>query len=417
MKFWTGIALIACALPAVVLPATAQNLPTPPGLPPTPAARQWIDQDPTVVQARSALLATGHAAAMLNTGTHEWTTRVALQRRNYQTGGPDSKEWNAQLERGIRVNGKAELDRQIGETELAIAQARVGEAIHEAAKSLLDLWIDGLAASQAQEMFSQQQTSAQANLRAVDSRKRAGDASALDLGVAAADAADVERQASQAASNLVKARAKLRVRFPEAKLPNLPLGDPLPPVEAEAQWLARVLEAADPLRIAEGQVRRAELNASRASADRVPDPTIGVFAASESFRQERIMGITISIPLSGTYRSERAQQALQEAETARAAVDRERRELENSVAETYADATGNVARWRLAEQGAAAASENARLTQRAYALGEADLQSLLLARRQFLEASRAALDARADALRANYRLLIDSHLIWDLAVD
>ncbi|REN19571.1 TolC family protein, partial [Mycobacterium tuberculosis] len=58
-----------------------------------------------------------------------------------------------------------------------------------------------------------------------------------------------------------------------------------------------------------------------------------------------------------------------------------------------------------------------RLTQRAYALGEADLQSLLLARRQFLEASRSALEARADALRANYRLLVDAHLIWDLALE
>lgn len=412
MKLWRGIALIACALPAA-----AQNQPTPLNLPATPAARQWIDQDPTVIEARSALQAAGHTAAMLNAGSHEWTTRVAVQRRSYQSGGGDSKEWSAQLERGIRVNGKAELDRQIGETELVIAEARVGEAIHEAAKSLLDLWIDGLAATQAQALFEQQQMFAQANLRAVDSRKRAGDASALDLSVAASDAADVERQASQASSNLAKARAKLRVKFPGAQLPAQALSDPLPPAEAEAQFLVRVLDAADPLRIAQGQLRRAELNASRVTADRIPDPTIGVFTASEAYRQERIIGISFSIPLSGTYRRERAQQALSEAETARAAIDRQRRELETSVAETYADATGNVTRWRLSEQGASAASENARLTQRAYALGEADLQALLLARRQFLEASRAALDARAEALRANYRLLIDAHLIWDLSLE
>jgi outer membrane protein TolC len=191
----------------------------------------------------------------------------------------------------------------------------------------------------------------------------------------------------------------------------------VPPAEAEAQWLQRVLEAADPLRIAEGQLRKAELTASRASADRVPDPTVGVFAASEAFRKERIVGVSVSIPLSGTYRSERMQQALQEVEVARAAVERQRRELEASLAETYADATGNLARWQLAERGATATSESARLTQRAYSLGEADLQSLLLARRQFLEASRAALEARADALRATYRLLVDAHLIWDLALE
>ena len=42
---------------------------------------------------------------------------------------------------------------------------------------------------------------------------------------------------------------------------------------------------------------------------------------------------------------------------------------------------------------------------------------MLLARRQSLEASRAALDARVEALRANYRLLVDAHLIWDLSTD
>ena len=404
--------LLVCALPS-----WAQNQPAPLDLPPTASARQWIEQDPSVVEARSALREASHTAAMLTAGSHEWTARLSLQRRGYQAGGPDSREWNAQLERGIRVNGKAGLDREIGETELVIAEARVGEAIHEAAKSLLDLWIDGLAAVQSQALLQQQQSFAQANLQAVARRKKAGDASALDVGVAISDAADVERQASQADTTLAKARAKLRVRFPEAQLLTRMLGDPVPPAGGEAQWLTRVLDAADPLRIAEGQLKKAELKASRAAADRVADPTVSLYTASEFFRQERIVGVSLSIPLGGTYRRERALQALQEAETARAAVDRQRRELETSVAETHADATGHLLRWQLAEKATAASSENARLTQRAYSLGETDLQSVLLARRQFLEASRSALGARAETLRANYRLLIDAHLIWDLSID
>lgn len=178
-----------------------------------------------------------------------------------------------------------------------------------------------------------------------------------------------------------------------------------------------MLEAADPLHIAKGQLRKAELSAARASADRLPDPTVGIFAASEAFHRERIVGISISVPLGGTYRNERMRQTLQEVEVARAGLERLRRELEVEVAANFADATGNLARWRMAEQGAMTTGESARLTQRAYTLGEADMQSLLLARRQFLDASRAALDARADALRASYRLLIDAHLIWDLALE
>lgn len=78
---------------------------------------------------------------------------------------------------------------------------------------------------------------------------------------------------------------------------------------------------------------------------------------------------------------------------------------------------GSVGRWRIAKRGADAARESARLTQRAYTLGELDLQSLLLVRRQSVDALRAAAEARADALHSNYRLLIDAHLIWDLVND
>jgi outer membrane protein, heavy metal efflux system len=74
-------------------------------------------------------------------------------------------------------------------------------------------------------------------------------------------------------------------------------------------------------------------------------------------------------------------------------------------------------RWRLASQGLATTRESARLTQRAYSLGEADLQTLLLARRQAVDASTAAEQARVEALRWQYRLLVDAHLIWSLEED
>lgn len=417
MKFLTGILFAGC-----VFPAFAANVSTPPDLPATAPAKAWIEQDPSVQGARSALAAARHTAAMLAASPNEWTTRIAAQRRSYGTGGPDSKEWNVQLERPIRINGKAELDRQLGEMELRLAEHRVGEAIHESALSLMYLWIEGLTAVQLEKLFNEQRAFSQTNLKSVETRRRAGDASLLDVNVASADHADVERQASMAVSNAAKARAKLRVRFPGAQLPVMVSGsavmaDPVPVLDTESAWTQRVLEAADPLRIAEAQLKKAQITASRASADRVPNPTVGVFASSEAFRNERIVGVSVSIPFGGAYRNERALETIREIDTARAAVDRQRRDLESVVAETYADATGNFTRWNLSEQGARAVAESARLTQRAYALGEVELQGLLMARRQFLEVTRTAQEARVAALKANYRLLIDAHLIWDLALD
>ena len=402
---------------AWVGPVAAQGVPTPKDLPSTDQAVAWIDKDPSVIEAGRALAAAGHGAAALAAGPHEWTANANTQRRNYRDAG-NTPEWSVGVQRAIRVGGKAGLDRQLGEVELTIGQARIGEARNEAARTLADLWLDRLAATRAQALLKDQLSFAEANLAAVEKRKRAGDASALDLSVAQTDLAEVRRQASQADSTLAKARAKLRVRFADAPL-DVPaaLADPADPMWAEAQWRERIVAAADPLKVAEGQLRKAELTASRTRADKLPDPTLGVYTVSEAFPNERVIGLSISIPLGGTYRDERLRQSLQEAEVARAALDRARQRIESEVAETYADAVGGVERWRLAERGAEAARESARLTQRAYALGEADLHSLLLVRRQSLEVSRAALEARAEALRQNYRLLIDAHLIWDLEHD
>ncbi len=414
------LALGVLYVAAISQPLLAQELPTPKDLPPTEQAVAWIDKDPAVVEARSALAAAIHAGQALTAGSHEWLARASTQRRSYRDGASgvgSSQEWSAQLERSIRIGGKAELDRQLGEVGLEIAQARVGEARHETARLLADLWLGWLATGRALELLKEQLSFAEASLSAVEKRKRAGDASALDLSIAQTDLADVQRQSSMAASNAVKASAKLRARFPSAPLGLLArsdLADPTDPFWNETQWRERIVAEADPLTIAEGQLRKAELSAARAKADRIPDPTLGVYVASEAFRSERIVGVSISIPLSGSYRKERMLQSLQEADAARAAMDRELRDIDSAVAETYADAIGSTERWRIAERGAAAAVNSARLMQRAYALGEADLQSLLLVRRQSLDASRAAVEARADALRSNYRLLIDAHLIWDL---
>lgn len=399
---------------AYALPALAQDRPTPPDLPPTELARQAIDQDPAVVEARRALGAAIHGAAALRASPHEWTSKVTAQRRRYDSGGT-SNEWMAALERTIRIGGKAAIDTQLGDNDLLIGKARIGEARQEAARALADLWVDALATSRHRELWAEQLSFAKTSHQAVEKRRQAGDASMLDLNVARADLIAVQRQLSAATTAEAKAQAKLAVRFPTLKYEPKPLAEPTALELAQPQWRERILAESDAIRIAEGLLKKAELTAARAKADRIPDPTFGVYTASEAFRNERIIGLSVSIPLSGNYRSERMRQALQEAEAARARVDRQQREEEAGIVEAFVDAAGGLERWRLASQGLSTTRDSARLTQRAYSLGEADLQTLLLARRQALDASTAAEQARVEALRWHYRLLVDAHLIWGLA--
>jgi len=415
-----GIALagpLLMSLLASVCIAQPVQQPAPPDLPANEIAQLLLTDDPSVVQARHALEAARHRAVGLTAGNQEWVARGTAQRRRDRGNGADFNEWTFGLERAIRVGGKAGLDRQLGEAHERMAAAKLGEARHEAARELLAQWLDWLAAERTRQLWTEQIAFAQDNLKAASTRRKAGDASKLEENAAQADLAEVQRQLSTAANGESKARARLRAHFPTLALQVPPLSEPLALNGDPGAWREQILKESDELRIAKEELRQAELLAARSRADRIPDPTLGVHTSSERSGAERIVGVTLSMPIGGVARGAHEREALQQVEAARAAVERKQRELEAEIAANLADAAGSLERWRFADQALAAGRDNTQLTQRAYSLGEADLQTLFLARRQSVDAALGAAQARIDALRARYRLLVDAHLIWGLEHD
>lgn len=410
-------ALRLVAFVALPLAARAQALPPPAWLPPAAQAGAWIEHDASVALARHGTAAAAHAAQALAAGGHEWSLRLQAQRRELQQGGLPSREWQAHLETPVRVNGKAALDRQLGDIERDLARAQLGEARHESARALADLWLGALAARQRETLAGQQVALAEANLAAVQKRRRAGDAALLDEQQAQADVGEARRELVVARTALNKSRAALQTRFGAEPNLDTPLGDVDAPGWTEAGWLSRVMEEADVIKSRQAELQRARLVAARARADRVADPVVGFFAASEARGSERLVGLSLTLPLGGTHREQRSLQLAREADMAEAALEQMHREVEQQARETWADASGSRERWRLSRQTAALAGENARLILRAYALGEADLQSMLMARRQSGMSSLAALEAQVEAMRWAVRLLIDAHQVWDLEHD
>lgn len=410
--------LLVVCMAAFAFPSDAQELGprTHPGLPPTELARPWLLQDPEVQEAAAGLEAAARTAGMLRVSPNEWTVQVNPQRRRYAEG-PPSNEWSAQLERTLRLPNKRSLDYRLADAEIALAQARYGEAMHQAARDLVELYTQWTAAVRERELMAEQVRFGEESLRVVRLRERAGDASRLEVNAIEADAAAIRGRLNAAVSEERKALARLQIRFPGADASALVLAEPDPVDEPEDVWKARILRTSDPLRIAQAELAQAELVAKRARANRVPDPTVGLYTASEVYSSEKIVGVNVSIPIPGRYRGHQLGQALARVDMARAARDRQQRLMEVEVAEAYADAIGNYERWRLAEESAAKTRESARLTQRAYSLGEVDLQTLLLAHRQAVEAADAALDARVIALKSYHVLLVDAHLVWGMEHD
>ena len=385
----------------------------PPGLLPTAIARSLLEQDPSVAAARAGLEVARQEAGILDKSPYEWTTRAAGQQRRLETG-PRYNEWHVGVERTIRLPGKAAADRSIGNATVEESRARYGEALHDSARELLALWVDWLAAERARELAERSLQSTQDSLAAVEKRLRAGDASRLDLNIARAELSEQRRLQNDAKTQAAVAWARLSTRFPGVSRQIVALPAPLPAKEGAEFWRNRILAESDLLKAAQAQQRKAEGLSERARADRTPDPTVGVYTASEIGGQERFSGITLSIPIPGSVRDSRSAKATAAAEVSRQGVELTKRRLETEIAGAVATAQGTYDSLQIANEGAAAMQENANLMQRAYTLGEADLQALLLARRQATAAVNNALQAQVAALKAYYGLLLDAHLIWNL---
>ncbi len=274
----------------------------------------------------------------------------------------------------------------------------------------------GLAGSgaRARELAELNLQSLQESLAAVEKRARAGDASKLDLGIARAELAEQRRLDNDAKTQAQVAWSRLSARFPGVHRQTMALPAPLPVSESAGTWQERIFAESDELKLAQMALLKAQAIAGQMRASKTPDPTLGIYTASELGGREHIFGLTISIPIPGSARRLRSASASADVQVLRREVDLRKRQLEMDIAGAVANAQGSYESLQIANEGAVAMQDNARLMQRAYALGETELQALLLARRQATAAMNNALQAQASALRNYYALLIDAHLIWDL---
>lgn len=396
--------------------AHAGPMPEVPGLLAPAIVRPLLEQDPEVMAARAGLDQARQDAKALEDSPYEWIARLNAQRRTTEPGAR-SNEWNVGLERTVRLPAKGQADRNIAAATLEEGQARYRGAWRAASRELVDQWLDWLAAGEGQGLALAHQQLAQENLAAVEKRIKAGDASRLDASLARAELAEQQRVGNELRTASAVAWAKLHARFPA--LPKQPV--PVPSAAAlalsEASVRERILERNADLQAAQAQLRKTQAQSERARADKVPDPTFGVYTASEARNQERITGVMLSIPIAGAQRRSRSSSAEYAAEMTRHELELKKREVEGATAAMFASAQGVYEGWQIADAGAVAMRQNAALTQRAYVLGEADLQAALTAGRLATGAEQNALAAKVVATRAYYLLLLAADLLWERPAD
>jgi outer membrane protein TolC len=304
-----------------------------------------------------------------------------------------------------------------------------------ATSELIDHYLDALHASARLALLGEEQALAQANLHAVEHRVKAGDAPALDARLTAAERQALEQELVAAQQMAINHWTSFRLRYPAATLPRFAstLGNTLPQATANtapatatladspalraipeprplhgdlAHWQARLFNQQPALQQASAQLNAASAAADKARRERIPDPSLAFYSGRESFGDEAVVGLRLSMPLPGNHRNHAMRQRYAEEAIARADKEILQRSLRAEAENRYRQAHTDFQRWQLAKQMAGNLGENARLLHKAYRLGEQDLQGLLLGQQQHARAALAEVESRVQALRSYYQLQV-----------
>jgi outer membrane protein TolC len=402
------ILTLALLLASPALAAVPDAGPLPPAL-----AEAALDDSPLVTEAAAKLRAAEAQARALGIGPHEFTWSGTYLRRSVDREG-GYNEFDTTLSHGVRLPGKAALDRQAGALGVEVAQNLLEDARHHAALDLATLWYDWLQAEAEARIDTAAAASFEASNAAVERQVSLRDAAPLDADQVRAARDNARALAAAATGRAAAARARLAAMFPSLPLPDRApdITAPALPAEGLAAWRDYVLARSHEIRAAELEAARMATLAERARLDRFADPSVGVRAFSERSGAEKGIGVVASMPLGGSYRRAIGDQAAADRSAAEAKLAATRRDIAATANMDLATASAGVTAWQSAATAAASSRSALDRLRKGRRLGATDLATLLYAERQSLEADRAELAARAAAVRAILKLRIDAHLIW-----
>ncbi|HQT29881.1 MAG TPA: TolC family protein [Thiobacillus sp.] len=394
-------------------PAQADYLPDP------VAAEAALWASPSVAQARGNFAAQSLRSQSLQQGSAEWRLDAEAGQRRIQTmPSANQAEWGLALSRPIRMPARTEADRALAGALTAHAEASLGEALHESGRQLLMLWFDWLNASSQSHLWQAQYQLAEQQLATVNARIRLGEAPRAERVNTEAALAQVRLQQQQASTRAQQARNRLQAQFPGVGVSaDVSLPAPRLPEGTAERYVETVLAHNHELFRARRQADVLQAEARQLAKLRSADPTLGVFYKNEAGGNEHVVGLGVGLTLPGGARRTNQLAAEQLGTTARdAAVQLEQR-LRVDARADFEAATAQVENWQQADRAARALAEAARLAARGYELGEGSLDQVLLNRRLALEGQLMAQQTQLDALAANARLKLDSHLLWPLDVE
>ncbi|WP_291511085.1 TolC family protein [Acidithiobacillus sp.] len=415
---WAGPAATAPGLEAPALPApTALTASGSLQLPTTAALEPILQRSPAFATAEAQGQAALAQADALRRGSNEFNLSSQVQSRQIRTGPDQGRytEWQVGVQRPVRWPGQAQADAALGKTLVQQSRIGLGDARHETLREILRM----LTAVQRNAALAQLSGDAaallQTQVRILEKRQSAGDASLLELDRIRAEAAQEEAMATQDRARAEASLAAWQSRFPELS-PHPQSHTELRGLKGSStELLSDYLAHNHQLLLLQAQWNKAMAQARQAHAQEWPQPTLGAYLSSERGGNERIVGVQLSMPIPSGSRRDQTAALTAEATAARARLAQTRELLQSEFLSRLRESTGLTESATQLERAYADQWRAAQRAQRAYTLGESPLSDWLQLRRQSLQTARALVEARYNAAAAQAELLLDSHQLWSLA--
>jgi len=386
-----------------------------PFLPDTSAVKESLMNSPGIASAQSKREMQRERAKGIQAGHAEFTVRSNIQIRRAGLPEGRSTESMISLERPIRLWGKSAQDAALALQTETVADIEYTDALHEASRELLKQWFVYLRALAEHRNAMLNLEYIQQLQKQVERRLQRGELAQLDLTLAAAELARAEAFRNMTEAQLAGIRATFSRRYPTIALPPAVPSVPMPPIPQDQHALRESFLARNhELNLLRAENRRLQLIAQRLNLERIPDPTLGLYAATERGGAEQVSGISLSFPIAGPARASNARMAIAEAQSLAAHAQQVEQTLAGGFDSLWAQMMNKRSaadNFHQAAQRQQAAAEKSR---KAFTLGEYTLTQTLQVNRTASEYRHTAQTMQLEVIELVALLWLDLHEIWDL---
>jgi len=385
-----------------------------PGLPPPGVALEALERS-SAYQAALRNVDAGNAQdRQLRANPNDWVSTLTSNRRRIgEALSQVTAEWDILLERRVRLPGKYRAYERGGRSRIEEAQAGARLVWREQCRQLLDGIAAGLREVALQRVWSAQVALLERQLDIVTRRNRIGVVAQIEIQQAESAIAQARAQAEAAAGRAGLARDALARRF--AHLPALEattIPDPVPIDEGAVDWLGLQQQNSAELELARATAEAAAAFKQIESAEKRPDPSVGVRVGTARNGEERLIGVVLTVPIGGDYRSAGASLADARSAAAVAQLDEARHVADSEALRRLREGQIAFDYWQASARAADALDRVAAGQASAYALGEGSLTDVLAAQRLANEQRLLASLGMVDAWMARYHLEIEAGILW-----